>query len=506
VRLVRDCGAEARVRASRRQVQSTGAPCAQNNGGGCASICPSASFSAAAAWSAVCQQQAVQREQARNAHTSAAPSDAASLSCGRKGTSAPGSRCVGFGSDSQGGGAALPPPPRLKLGALARSPPTAAMPRRGSGGAGRCAAACEFSSLVAPDISVVATMALGGRTPRQRASQRCSPSEQLSPFRLSCCCALAVTWTAPPMTRLAMSTTLLLQQPAATHAVPRCRRASRRAAAGAAARAQAPADTASPARLQRRALLASLGALLVSRPPPQAHASGSPYDDVLPDVGVLNGCVRRHAGLAEAALTRGTPALTRGEAQALAVVPEHFQLRVDQQPQQRPVHRAVGGQPEPENREGGGGRDRGGGARAVPAGRAANIGDATVGTLCALPRSGTLQSSRRARVLGACCAWLSHALCSPRCCRCATRASAAATSAQTTKAACWSRCARWPEPFSVRARCLAACASPDARRTVVYPFMTPVSDGGLQKSRMVAIRDQLRWRLVGCELQECYAQ
>ena len=41
---------------------------------------------------------------------------------------------------------------------------------------------------------------------------------------------------------------------------------------------------------------------------------------------------------------------------------------------------------------------------------------------------------------------------------------------------------------------------------VVYPFMTPVSDGGLQKSRLAQIREQLRWRIVGCELQECYAQ
>ena len=36
--------------------------------------------------------------------------------------------------------------------------------------------------------------------------------------------------------------------------------------------------------------------------------------------------------------------------------------------------------------------------------------------------------------------------------------------------------------------------------------MTPISDGGLQKSRLALIREQLRWRLVGCELQECYAQ
>lgn len=40
---------------------------------------------------------------------------------------------------------------------------------------------------------------------------------------------------------------------------------------------------------------------------------------------------------------------------------------------------------------------------------------------------------------------------------------------------------------------------------VVYPFMTPVSDGGLQKKRATLIREQLAWRLVGCELIECYS-
>ena len=38
----------------------------------------------------------------------------------------------------------------------------------------------------------------------------------------------------------------------------------------------------------------------------------------------------------------------------------------------------------------------------------------------------------------------------------------------------------------------------------VYPFMTPVSDGGLQRRRLQQLREALRWRLVGCELVECY--
>ena len=38
----------------------------------------------------------------------------------------------------------------------------------------------------------------------------------------------------------------------------------------------------------------------------------------------------------------------------------------------------------------------------------------------------------------------------------------------------------------------------------VYPFMTPLSDGGLQKTRVARIREQLGAQLVGCELVECY--
>jgi len=38
----------------------------------------------------------------------------------------------------------------------------------------------------------------------------------------------------------------------------------------------------------------------------------------------------------------------------------------------------------------------------------------------------------------------------------------------------------------------------------IYPFLTPVSDGGLQKQRLARVRQVLGWRLVGCELVECY--
>lgn len=39
----------------------------------------------------------------------------------------------------------------------------------------------------------------------------------------------------------------------------------------------------------------------------------------------------------------------------------------------------------------------------------------------------------------------------------------------------------------------------------VYPFMTPLSDGGLQPQRLNALREKLGWGKVGCELAECYA-
>ena len=147
-RLVHDCAArvsegEPAATAQRRCC----APCAQNSGGGCASTCPSASLSAAVAWRAAREHQPRQRRRTQ-ARTSAAASDTSSLSCGRKATRAPGRRCTGFGSESHAGGE-LPPPPTVKLGAAARSPPGAAMPRRGPGGAGRAGPACELRPILA---------------------------------------------------------------------------------------------------------------------------------------------------------------------------------------------------------------------------------------------------------------------------------------------------------------------------------------------------------------------
>ena len=39
----------------------------------------------------------------------------------------------------------------------------------------------------------------------------------------------------------------------------------------------------------------------------------------------------------------------------------------------------------------------------------------------------------------------------------------------------------------------------------VYPFMTPLSDGGLQPERLNVLREKLGWKKVGCELAECFA-
>jgi len=38
-----------------------------------------------------------------------------------------------------------------------------------------------------------------------------------------------------------------------------------------------------------------------------------------------------------------------------------------------------------------------------------------------------------------------------------------------------------------------------------YPFMTPLSDGGLQTERLARVREALGWRRLGCELVECFA-
>lgn len=39
----------------------------------------------------------------------------------------------------------------------------------------------------------------------------------------------------------------------------------------------------------------------------------------------------------------------------------------------------------------------------------------------------------------------------------------------------------------------------------VWPIQQPISDFGAQKTRMAAIREQLGWQVIGCELIECYA-
>jgi hypothetical protein len=38
----------------------------------------------------------------------------------------------------------------------------------------------------------------------------------------------------------------------------------------------------------------------------------------------------------------------------------------------------------------------------------------------------------------------------------------------------------------------------------VWPLQTAVSDLGTQRKRVEAIRKELGWRLVGCDLLECF--
>ena len=118
---------------------------------------------------------------------------------------------------------------------------------------------------------------------------------------------------------------VFLPQPALTYAVPCGKHAAR-------AQASADAATPGPARLHRRALLAaSLGGLLA----PRALAASSPYDDVLPPVGVLNGRVPN------AACTRALWSHANAH-QTLAVMPVNVQLRQHILSQQRPVHGSLG--------------------------------------------------------------------------------------------------------------------------------------------------------------------
>jgi hypothetical protein len=167
-----------------------------------------------------------------------------------------------------------------------------------------------------------------------------------------------------------MRISLPLPQPvhiASTHARSRSRQATPAQADAAtpgpargshAARAEAPADEATPgpSRLQRRALLAvPLGSLLA----PRALASGSPYDDVLPPVGVLNGCVTHARSCSRVAVLAHLLSGLTVQQQSLAAVPVDVQLREYELPQQRPVHGSLGCSARAQERQSCGGRDSG---------------------------------------------------------------------------------------------------------------------------------------------------
>jgi len=38
----------------------------------------------------------------------------------------------------------------------------------------------------------------------------------------------------------------------------------------------------------------------------------------------------------------------------------------------------------------------------------------------------------------------------------------------------------------------------------LYPFQVPITDFGAQEKRLKAIRESLKWPVVGCDLLECY--
>lgn len=40
----------------------------------------------------------------------------------------------------------------------------------------------------------------------------------------------------------------------------------------------------------------------------------------------------------------------------------------------------------------------------------------------------------------------------------------------------------------------------------IWPIQQPVTDFGAQRERLKAVRQQLGWRLLGCDLLECYEE
>jgi hypothetical protein len=38
----------------------------------------------------------------------------------------------------------------------------------------------------------------------------------------------------------------------------------------------------------------------------------------------------------------------------------------------------------------------------------------------------------------------------------------------------------------------------------IWPIQTPLTDFDAQRKRAAAVREQLRWQLIGCELIECF--
>ncbi len=50
----------------------------------------------------------------------------------------------------------------------------------------------------------------------------------------------------------------------------------------------------------------------------------------------------------------------------------------------------------------------------------------------------------------------------------------------------------------------AALLPPAGQVKYIWPIQTPVTDFDAQRKRVAAVREQLRWQLIGCELIECY--
>lgn len=61
-------------------------------------------------------------------------------------------------------------------------------------------------------------------------------------------------------------------------------------------------------------------------------------------------------------------------------------------------------------------------------------------------------------------------------------------------------------PFPAAGTHARPCTAASGSVKYVWPIQQPISDFGTIKKRMTMVRESLGWKIVGCELVECYAE